>query len=253
MSAVRPSARPSRSLLHSAGDTDTGRQRERNEDAFYRNDAAGVYLVVDGMGGEAAGDVAAAIARRLVVARVLREEGDAEERIREGIALANNAIVRHVVEEPSCQGMGCVLTVAVMEGDALVVGHVGDTRLYRVREDGLEKLTPDHSPVGRREDHGELTEAEAMRHPARSVVDRALGGAWVHPDDDLVEVLRVGCEEADRFLLCTDGVTDQVEQAGVAARVVGRTPESAVEGLLAEADRRGGIDNATAIVLDVAS
>ena len=233
------------------GGSDVGRVRDRNEDRFHCDDTAGVYLVVDGMGGAASGDVAASIAHDIVVRRLGRAEGDAEERVREGIALANNAIVEDAALHPERAGMGCVLTVALLDGGTFTVGHVGDTRLYRIEADGITKLTRDHSPVGEREDRGELTEHEAMRHPQRSVVDRALGEAWAHPSDDLIEVLRVSTGPGDRFLLCTDGVTDQVSTAEISETLRASRPGGAVSALLAKANDRGGLDNATAVLVHV--
>lgn len=238
--------------LTSWGATDVGRQRERNEDTFSRDDAAGLYVVIDGMGGAAAGDVAADMARRLVVKRASRSEGDAAERLREGIALANNAIARHASEDPSRSGMGCVLTAAIVEETSLVVGHVGDTRLYRVHDRVLEKLTRDHSPIGHLEDCGDISEAEAMRHPDRSIVDRALGVEWVHPSDEgLAEVTTVPVREGERYLLCSDGVTDQLTATDILAILGSHHDSVAIPALLDEANQRGGIDNATAILVSI--
>ena len=139
----------------------------------------GIFLVVDGIGGQAAGEKAAEIAVERVRARLERQTGTAEQRIREAIAMANNEILRAARGNPEWQGMACVLTLAVLENGSAVVGHVGDSRLYQIRRGEIRKITHDHSPVGEREDSGELSEAEAMRHPApqRGVPRRGLGRA----------------------------------------------------------------------------
>ena len=115
--------------------------------------------------------------------RLERETGTVEDRVREAIALANNEIHRLASLRAEWQGMACVLTVAVVANGDVVVGHVGDTRLYKLRAGRIEKLTRDHSPVGEREDAGELTEREAMQHPRRNEVYRDVGSELHDPDD----------------------------------------------------------------------
>jgi PPM family protein phosphatase len=125
--------------------TDPG-QRATNEDRVYVDAAAGVCLVVDGLGGHAAGDRAAQIAVDVIAAELQSREGAPEERIRHAITQANNEIFRLAHEEPDCSGMGCVLTLALLEDDKLTVGHVGDSRMYLVWNGAVRKLTSDHSP-----------------------------------------------------------------------------------------------------------
>jgi serine/threonine protein phosphatase PrpC len=144
--------------------------RQNNEDRWHIDPERGIFLVVDGIGGQAAGEKAADIAINLVRARLERQTGTAEDRIREGITVANNEIVRLAATNPDWHGMACVLTVAVIENGGAIVGHVGDSRLYKIRGRDIRKITHDHSPVGEREDGGEISEAEAMRHPRRNEV-----------------------------------------------------------------------------------
>jgi serine/threonine protein phosphatase PrpC len=136
--------------------------RRNNEDAWYVDGERGIFLVVDGIGGQAAGEKAAEIAVERVRARLERKTGTTEQRIREAIAVANNEILRAAGGNPEWKGMACVLTLAVLDNGSAVIGHVGDSRLYQIRGGGIRKITHDHSPVGEREDSRELTEAEAM-------------------------------------------------------------------------------------------
>lgn len=151
--------------------SDTGRLRERNEDRYLCDPANGVFLVVDGLGGHAAGELAAETAVEVIRAAELTSGPS----IREAIARANNRIFELAGERPEHRGMACVLTLAVVRDGKLSIGHVGDSRLYLIWRGAIRKLTSDHSPVGEEEDAGELSEAEAMRHPRRNEVFRDVG------------------------------------------------------------------------------
>src|SRR3954466_8520484 len=155
-----------------AASSDVGSVRPNNEDRVYCDEARGFFLVVDGMGGHEAGEQAAEIAVERIRIRLERQTGAVEQRLREAITLANNAIYQSAQEQPEWEGMACVLTAAVIEEGQVTVGHVGDSRLYRIKRGTIEKITRDHSPVGEQEDSGELTEREAMRHPRRNEVYR---------------------------------------------------------------------------------
>src|SRR5690242_1720734 len=154
--------------LKSAVASDMGRVRKNNVDAWHIDADRGIFLVVDGIGGQAAGEKAAEIAVERVRARLERQTGTTEQRIREAIAMANNEIFRAARENPDWDGMACVLTLAVLDNGSAVIGHVGDSRLYLIRPGSIRKITHDHSPVGEREDAGEISENDAMRHPRRN-------------------------------------------------------------------------------------
>ena len=158
--------------LKAAGDSHPGLLRSNNEDRYHCDPARGLFIVIDGVGGQAAGEKAAETALTMVRTRLERETGAIEDRVREAITLANNEIHRLASLRAEWQGMACVLTLALVNNGDVVVGHVGDTRLYKLRAGRIEKLTRDHSPVGEREDGGELSEREAMQHPRRNEVDR---------------------------------------------------------------------------------
>jgi serine/threonine protein phosphatase PrpC len=242
-----------KTMIRSAGASDPGRVRHNNEDAFHIDAERGIFLVVDGIGGQAAGEKAAEIAVSRIRARLERQTGTVEQRIREAIAVANNEILKAAGANPEWKGMACVLTLAVMEEGSAVVGHVGDSRLYHLRRGVIRKVTHDHSPVGEREDSGELGEAEAMRHPRRNEVFRDVGSEEHAPDDaDFIEIERIAFEPDAALLLCSDGLSDLVTAGEIRAsleRHAGR-PEEAVRELIAAANRAGGKDNVTVVAIE---
>ena len=159
-----------------AGATDTGRFAARSTRiAFTATARAALFFVIDGVGGHAAGGKAADVALAMLRARLERETGTRDGRLREAIAIANNEIHTLAATRPEWKGMACVLTAAIVHEDGVTIGHVGDTRLYKLRGDRIDKITRDHSPVGEREDADEISEAEAMRHPRRNEVYRDVG------------------------------------------------------------------------------
>jgi serine/threonine protein phosphatase PrpC len=235
------------------GSSDPGRVRRNNEDAFYIDADRGIFLVVDGIGGQAAGEKAAEIAVSSLRERLGRQIGSAEERIREAIAIANKEILLQARGNPEWRGMACVLTVAVLENGEAVVGHVGDSRLYKIRQGKIRKVTHDHSPVGEREESGELSEAEAMRHPRRNEVFRDVGSEEHTPDDDeFIEVQRISFDPDSALLLCSDGLSDQVgsEEIRTTVERYAGEPSHAVRDLIDAANRAGGKDNVTVLIVE---
>ena len=213
----------------------------------------GIFLVVDGIGGQAAGEKAAEIAVGRVRARLERQTGTAVERVREAIANANNEIYKAARQNPEWHGMACVLTLAVLENGSAVVGHVGDSRLYQIRAGEIRKITHDHSPVGQREDNQELSEAEAMSHPRRNEVFRDVGSEPHAPDDEnFIEIQRIPFDPESALLLCSDGLSDLVPAAEIRNAVESHAgnPEAGVRVLIAAANEAGGKDNVTVVLVE---
>jgi len=236
--------------VNAAAASDRGRLRTGNEDRHHSDAGRGVFLVVDGVGGHAAGEVAAAIAVDVITARLERAIGTPAQRVREAIALANNEILRQAERSPAHTGMTCVLTLALLTEDQLTIGHVGDSRLYKLTRDGLRKLTHDHSPVGEREDAQEMSEADAMKHPRRSEVFRDVGSAFHEPDDpDFIELVETTFETNAALLLCSDGLSDMVSSAVIlrTVRENAGTPDRVVQSLIDAANHAGGKDNITVV------
>jgi serine/threonine protein phosphatase PrpC len=244
---------PAAVSFRSAAASDMGRKRTNNEDRYVCDAERGIYAVVDGMGGEAAGERAAEIAVNLLRARLERRTGTAAERMREAIAVANNEIHEAARANPTWQGMACVLTAVTVEGRRAVVGHVGDSRLYFMRPGQIRKITHDHSPIGEREDRGEITEREAMRHPRRNEVFRDVGSAPHRPDDaDFIETAELVLEPDCALLVCSDGLSDLVTSTEIRKIVESHAgdPEAAVAALIEAANAAGGKDNVTAVLVE---
>ena len=231
-----------------AAETNPGRKRRRNEDAAVCDPP--LFAVADGMGGAQAGEVASSLA-----AAALTERGDGdgrgEERVAELIQEANRRVHQRALDDASASGMGTTMTVALFHPDgAISIGHVGDSRAYLHRDAHLEQLTDDHSLVAELVRRGELSPEEAEVHPQRSVITRALG---TDPDVD-VDTFTVQARDGDVFLLCSDGLTTMVD-AETIETIVERNRHDlhgAARALIREANARGGDDNITTVLFEVA-
>jgi PPM family protein phosphatase len=230
--------------------SDAGLLRARNEDRYWVDDDNGVYLVVDGVGGRAAGEQAAEVAVETIRESLEARAGAAAERVRAAITAANNSIYQLAQEREDFQGMACVLTLALVEDDRITIGHVGDSRLYLVWNGTMRKLTSDHSPVGEREDRAELSELEAMRHPRRHEVSRDVGSALRSAGDpEFIETRECRFKPDAAILLCSDGLTDLVTAAAIRETVerYDGDPAQVAADLVEAANEAGGKDNVTVI------
>jgi PPM family protein phosphatase len=241
------------STVRAAGATSPGLQREVNEDRFHIDATRGLFMVIDGVGGQAAGGKAADTAVTMMRARLERETGPVASRLREAIAVANNEIHRLAGLRSEWTGMACVLTAVVLRNGSAIVGHVGDTRLYKIWRGRIEKVTRDHSPVGEREDAHELSELDAMQHPRRNEVYRDVGSEPHEPaDPDFIDVQEISFEPDAALLLCSDGLTDLVDSSSINQIVqesAGR-PHDVVKTLIDAANGAGGKDNVTVVYVE---
>jgi serine/threonine protein phosphatase PrpC len=236
-----------------AGLTDPGRQRNVNEDRFHCDAARGLFFVIDGVGGQAAGGKAADVALSMLRQRLDRETGPTAERVRDAITIANNEIYRLAQTRSQWRGMACVLTVALIDNGTATIGHVGDTRFYKLRNNRIEKITRDHSPVGEREDLKQLSELEAMRHPRRNEVYRDVGSEHHDPhDSEFIDIEEIPFETDAALLLCSDGLSDLVDSATIADIVsqYAGEPEAVVRTLIETANAAGGKDNVTVVYVE---
>ena len=229
--------------------------RSGNEDSFSvdADTERGLFVVADGMGGHAAGEVASEMAvqilqRELIDLRDL-EGAPASEQVMNALRRANKAIHDRTIAEVDKQGMGTTASVLIVAGHRYLIGQVGDSRVYLLRDGALRQLTKDHSYVQEQVDAGFLTPEQARYHPYSNVITRCVGASpEVEPDVYTGEV-RVG----DLFLVASDGLTGMVDDRRLQQLLLARVaPDRLVHLLISEANGRGGLDNITAIVVQVA-
>ncbi|MFN8571057.1 MAG: Stp1/IreP family PP2C-type Ser/Thr phosphatase [Gemmatimonadaceae bacterium] len=228
--------------------------RSGNEDSFYAHasKSRGLFVVADGMGGHAAGEVASEMAVQ-IVSRELANVDElhstaARDKVAESIRLANRAIYDRTITESDKQGMGTTASLLLMSGARYLIGQVGDSRIYLLRDGALIQITKDHSYVQEQVDAGFLTPEQARYHPYSNVITRCVGASEeVEPDTYAGEV-----KKGDVFLVASDGLTGMVDDRRIQQLLLSRaTAGRVVDALIAEANYRGGLDNITAIVIQV--
>jgi PPM family protein phosphatase len=243
--------------LRSAARSDVGMIRSGNEDSYdtNTNDYRGVFVVADGMGGHAAGEVASLMAvqtvmRELSDLKEIDDSGTAAGKLAEALRTANRNIHDRMLAESDKQGMGTTASVLVLDQKRYLIGQVGDSRVYLLRDGALQQVTKDHSYVQEQVDAGFLTPEQAKYHPYSNVITRCVGASEnVEPDIYRGEI-RVG----DVFLVASDGLTGMVDDRRIHTLLMSRAePDRKVHSLISEANGRGGLDNITAIVVHVLS
>ncbi|MDP6863392.1 MAG: Stp1/IreP family PP2C-type Ser/Thr phosphatase [Acidimicrobiales bacterium] len=238
---------PTRRLrLAWGGATDQGRIRANNQDAMYADSA--LFVVADGMGGHQGGEVAA----NLAVRTVAKADRESLAQLRDAIIEANRVVHETAIEQPELHGMGTTLTALAVSREAespqFVILNVGDSRIYRHRDGQLEQLTEDHSYVAELMRRGELDEDAAAVHPYRNMLTRAIG---VHADVEIDEWL-FDPVAGDRFMLCSDGVTNELDDSEIAEQLAHeQDPSATAKALVGLANDRGGRDNSTVLIVDV--
>jgi protein phosphatase len=252
-------ARPSTThgTVRSFALTHVGRHRKSNEDSCFRDDEIRLYVVADGMGGHAAGEVASSEAVDTIHGMVKRgvQNPGAEpldvpraQRLLEGAIQAATYMLVAIAEfERDKSGMGTTITAALMVADSLVIGQVGDSRVYLIRDGAAHQITEDHTLIAWQVKQGIISSDEAKHSPHRNVITRAVGNR------DYVEVdtLVVPTKPGDRFLLCSDGLHGYFEDAAEIADVAGLGGDRAVQRFIDVANERGGRDNITAVLVEV--
>jgi serine/threonine protein phosphatase PrpC len=228
-------------VVEQAFRSDTGRQRQANEDSFFASPP--LYAVADGMGGAQAGEVASRIAAESFEPAVRGSESP-EAYLRRIAEAANQRIHSIAQHDSSRSGMGTTLTAAIVEGDEVSIAHVGDSRAYVYRDGELKLLTSDHSLVEELRRQGRLTDEQAADHPQRSIITRALG-----PEEAVeVDTLTFSARPGDVFLLCSDGLTTMIKDPRIAEILAEASDlDAAVDWLVREANEAGGRDNITAV------
>jgi protein phosphatase len=243
--------------------SDVGMKRPLNEDSFCANDHEGLYVVADGMGGHAHGEVASRLAVETIEEFVKLTSGDSDvtwpygidetlslngNRLKTSIRFANQKLLEHARASAGCEGMATTVVAVLLDGKVAEIAHVGDSRLYLIRDGEIRRVTSDHSWVNEQVQSGVIDSEQARNHPLRNVVTRALGG---RPDLE-VDVQSLELQSGDRLLLCTDGLTTMLNDAEILRIVLdGEGGVGQTEQLIDAANRSGGEDNTTAILLRV--
>jgi protein phosphatase len=245
------------------GATDVGLKRRLNEDVYCLDREAGVYIVADGMGGHAAGEVASRVATDEIVRSFRNEDDDTDEtwpehwnpdysavanKIVDAIVAGHHRVTTVMNNDAELKGMGTTVVVAAHQlGDnKVIICHVGDSRAYRFRGGQLQLLTQDHSWVHEQVSAGFLTEDAARNHPLKNVVTQALGGS----SEPSVDVMETTIDEGDLYLLCSDGLNSMLTDTEIAALIAeGGTLEETCSRLIDAANARGGNDNISVVLL----
>ncbi|MGH2819062.1 MAG: Stp1/IreP family PP2C-type Ser/Thr phosphatase [Actinomycetota bacterium] len=226
--------------------SDVGRLRQANEDSFLVLEP--LFAVADGMGGHIAGDVASSTAVDRIKESSARASASDPETLAQLVRDANTAIWEKSQSDPSLRGMGTTCTLLFVDDTRARIAHVGDSRAYLFRDGRLEQLTEDHTLVQRMVREGRLQREEAVHHPQRSIITRALG---VDPEVS-VDLVDVDLDAGDRVLLCSDGLSSMIDEASI-EEILGsqRDPQAAADRLIDRANDAGGEDNITVVVIEV--
>jgi len=247
----------------SFGFSDPGRARDHNEDSYLCNDEERLFLVADGMGGHASGETASQLAVSSVEEFVIRSRSEdiewpieynkdlspEQNRLLAAVTLANRRILELASQDDSTKGMGTTLSGVTIEEDYLAIVNVGDSRLYRVRNEEIEQITQDHSLVGEQEREGLLTKEEARQHPNRHILTSALGDINQKPK---IDISRTEIIEKDLYLLCSDGLYNMLEDSEILTNIRSIGDGSLYKiglSLVLKANLARGPDNITVVLL----
>lgn len=234
------------------GKTDMGLKRQNNEDVFLVNPELDFCLAADGMGGAAAGEVASEIFAKATLeifsANRNRSEKDTLYQVQKAYSTANKTILEHVFAHPDHRGMGCTAELLAFFEESFILGHIGDSRTYRLRNGVLEQLTDDHTLVQRQFQEGLISEDEIRHHAMRHVIFRAVG----IKEEMTIDLLTGKTHPADLFLLCSDGLTDMVEDDQIQDILCADTDiNRKTDSLIESAKVAGGLDNITVVLVAI--
>lgn len=234
--------------------SDIGKARNMNQDYYYiasEEDGAKLYIIADGMGGYNGGEIASKLAVNSAKSYILNNLNKIEhnkeaimELIKNAVEYANMVVYEKSKEDKELQGMGTTLDVCLIQGNKLYIGHVGDSRVYRIRKEFFRKLTVDHSYVQQLVKDGTITKEEAYNHPKKNMLTKALGcTAYVEPD-----VMVKGFLKDDILLMTSDGLTNMLQDEEI-YNIIKEEPEKATEKLIEKANELGGYDNITVVII----
>ena len=237
------------------GKSDIGKAREMNQDSFYaseENDAIKLFILADGMGGYKGGEIASKLAvvsaKNFITnnfPKIIKEKEEILKLISDAIEYANFVVYEKSKESPEISDMGTTLDICLIYNNKVFIGHIGDSRVYRIRKNVIRKLTNDHSYVAQLVKEGKITKEEAYTHPRKNMLLKAIGcSSLVEPD-----VMYKGFIKDDILLMCSDGLTNMLKDEEI-YQILLENPEKPVETLIKKANDAGGSDNITAIIVD---
>ena len=232
--------------LRYAVKSDVGKSRELNEDNYLVKD--NVFAVADGMGGHQAGEVASELALQASI-KNLPIDHSIPDQLKRACKKANSQVLNHARKNMNQFGMGTTLSMTIIDGDDLWIGHIGDSRVYLYSGGKLSQLTDDHTLVAHLLKNGEISEEEAQNHPKKNVITKAIGSQLKAEPD----IFSVKIRSGDKVILCSDGLTGMIDDEEITAAIKSGDPDEAVEELVARADTKGGLDNITVIVVSIDS
>ena len=237
------------------GKSDIGKAREMNQDSFYvssENDEIKLFILADGMGGYKGGEIASKLAvvsaKNFIInnlPKIIKEKEEILKLISDAIEYANFVVFEKSKESPEISDMGTTLDICLIYNNKVFIGHIGDSRVYRIRKNVIRKLTNDHSYVAQLVKEGKITKEEAYNHPRKNMLLKAVGcSSLVEPD-----VMYKGFIKDDILLMCSDGLTNMLKDEEI-YQILLENPEKPVEVLIKRANQNGGSDNITAIIVD---
>lgn len=234
--------------------TDIGKARELNQDYYYissPNDDIQLYILADGMGGYKGGEIASSLAvesaKKYIqdnFKNIAKQRDEILKLIKDAFMYANMVVYEKSKELKELEGMGTTLEICLIYNNKAYIGHIGDSRIYRIRNNLMRKLTKDHSYVQQLVEDGKITREEASTHPKKNMLTKALGcTAYIEPD-----IRARNLEKNDIIIICSDGLTNMVSEEQI-CKIVQDSPENAAYELIKEANRLGGYDNITVIII----
>ena len=235
--------------------TDIGKARELNQDYYYISqdtDEPKIFILADGMGGYKGGEIASKLATESATkyiksnfADIVKEKEEILKLIKNAVEYANMVVYEKSKDDKELEGMGTTLEVCLIYNNKAYIGHVGDSRIYRIRKDIMRKLTKDHSYVQQLVQDKKITREEAKTHPKKNMLTKALGCTpYVEPD-----IRARNFEKGDIFIMCSDGLTNMVEEKRI-YELIKMDINTAVDNLIKEANTAGGYDNITVIIIN---
>lgn len=235
--------------------TDVGKKRKENQDSYYINydDSLPVFAVADGMGGHNGGEIASNITVEVIknnvniyLKRVIEGKLHIEKFIKRTLELSNSEIYNTALKNKEYIGMGTTVTMGAILDGKVYIGHIGDSRAYIIREDNIKRITEDHSLVSELLKKGSITEEEAINHPQKNVITRALG-TDENPD---IDIFNFDLNEEDVILLCTDGLTNMIKEEEIKKIInMSKDIQEVCNTLVNIANENGGYDNSTAVII----